>query len=261
LTSEPLFRREGDRFMPTPAAAGPWDPNALHGGAAGALMALAMEAIEPDPELPFSRVTCELMRPVPVAALSVTARLARPGRRVQLVEAEIHAGEQLVARATGLRVRAGDADVPAGAMASPEPPPGPETGHAPAGIESWGRGLITALELRVVRGEVIDPGPATCWFRFPGPLVEGQAPTPLQRVVAAADFGNGLSGVLDFRTHIYINPDLTVYLHRYPRGEWIGLDSTTWVHEHGVGLAESQLWDQEGPIGRSLQSLLVDRRG
>ena len=89
----------------------------------------------------------------------------------------------------------------------------------------------------------------------------GEPPTPLQRVVAAADFGNGLSGVLDFRTHLYINPDLTVYLHRYPRSEWVCLDSRTWIHEHGVGLAESRLWDQEGPIGRSLQSLLVGRRG
>ena len=247
--------------MPTRAATGPWDPNALHGGAAGSLMTWAMEAIEPDPELPFARVTCELLRPVPMAPLAVSASLVRPGRRVQLIAAELKAGEQVVARATGLRVRAGDVDVPDGVMATPAPPPGPEAGHAPTGIESWGRGLITALDLRVVRGEVVEPGPGACWFRFRGSLVEGEAPTPLQQVVAAGDFGNGLSSVLDFRDHLYINPDLTVYLHRYPRGEWVCLESTTWVHDHGVGLAESLLWDQEGPIGRSLQSLLVEKRG
>jgi hypothetical protein len=78
--------------------------------------------------------------------------------------------------------------------------------------------------------------------------------------MTAADFGNGLSGILDFNTHLYINPDLTVYLHRYPVGEWVGLDSATWVHPHGVGMAESLLWDQDGPIGRSLQSLVVGKR-
>ena len=247
--------------MPTRAATGPWDPGALHGGAAGSLMTWAMEAIEPDPEMPFTRVTCELLRPVPVSPLHVSASLLRPGKRVQLVAAELRAGEQVVARATGLRIRNGDVDLPSLPDEALTPPPGPETGHPPEGIESWGRGLITALELKVVRGEVVTPGPATCWFRFRGPLVEGEAPTPLQQVVAAADFGNGLSSVLDFRNHLYINPDLTVYLQRYPRGDWVALESRTSVQAHGVGLAESRLWDREGPIGRSLQSLLVGKRG
>lgn len=246
--------------MPTPAAAGPWDPSALHGGAAGSLMTWAMESIEPDPEFPFARVTCELLRPVPLAPLTMTARIARPGKRVQLAAAEVRAGDEVVARASGWQVRKGDVDVPEQTGTMLTRPPGPKTGHPPVGVETWGRGLITALELRVVRGDMVEPGPATCWFRFPGALVDDEAPTPLQHVVAAADFGNGLSGVLDFRTHLFINPDLTVYLHRYPRGEWVGLESTTWVHGHGIGLAESTLWDEEGPIGRSMQSLLIGKR-
>ncbi|MDQ6747994.1 MAG: thioesterase family protein, partial [Candidatus Dormibacteraeota bacterium] len=149
---------------------------------------------------------------------------------------------------------------PQGTVPAPPPLPAPEQGSALEGVEAWGRGLIRALDVRVVRGNMLQPGPAAAWFRYRGPVIEGMAVTPLQRVVTAADFGNGLSGVLDFRTHLYINPDLTVYLHRYPRGEWVGLDSVSWIHDHGVGLAESQLWDEFGPIGRSLQSLLVRRR-
>ena len=257
----PLFERDGDLVVPTPFAAGPWDPGALHGGSAGALMAWAMDALDPDPELPFARVTCEFLRPVPVAPLRVSARGTRPGKRVQLLEAEVRAGDDVVCSATGLRIRAGDSEVPEGALPAPPPMPGRETGGPPAGVESWGRGLIRWMELSVVRGQLADPGPGAAWFRVPEQVVAGEAITPLQRVVAAADFGNGLSGILDFRTHLFINPDLTVYLHRYPAGEWVGVDAVTWAHPHGVGLAESQLWDEEGPIGRSLQSLVVGKRG
>jgi hypothetical protein len=256
----PLFQRDGELVIPSAYAAGPWDAAALHGGSAGALMSWAMEALDPDPGMPFARVTCEFVRPVPVAPLRVSAAVRRPGRKVQLLEAKIRSGDEVVARASGLRIRAGDSEVPAGALPDPEPLPAPEAGRAPMGVDTWGRGLNTWMDLRVVRGEMISPGAAAAWFRLGGALVDGEPPTPLQRAVMAADFGNGLSGILDFRTHVFINPDLTVYLHRYPSGEWVGLDSVSWIHTHGVGLAESTLWDQEGPIGRSMQSLLVGKR-
>jgi acyl-CoA thioesterase len=80
------------------------------------------------------------------------------------------------------------------------------------------------------------------------------------RVVAAADFGNGVSRVLDFTRHLFINPDLTVYLHRRPRGEWIALDAETFAGGNGVGLAQSRLFDRDGYVGTSLQALLLDAR-
>jgi hypothetical protein len=246
--------------MPTPSAAGPWDANALHGGAAGGLMAWAMESLDPDPEMLFARVTCEFLRPVPVAPLQVSARVVRPGRRVQGLEAEVRHGDELVCRASGLRILAGDAVVAEELLPHPQMPPRPETGGPPQGVAGWGRGLIQWIDMRVVRGDIVEAGPAAAWLRYGGELVEDSPPTPLQRVVTAADFGNGLSGILDFSTHLYINPDLTVYLHRYPTGEWVGMESTTWAHPHGVGMAESLLWDEEGPIGRSLQALVVGRR-
>ncbi|MFN2465975.1 MAG: thioesterase family protein [Candidatus Dormibacteria bacterium] len=259
MSAEPLFRRRDGLVVPQANTVGPWDANALHGGAVAALMTWALEAIEPDLEMPYTRVTCELLRPVPMAPLAVTAQPTRPGKKVMLVEVEVRAEGLLVARATGLRIRAADVDLPGGLVEAPDAPPPPAAGKAP-NLTGWGRGLIQAMELRVVRGGFLEPGPATCWFRFPTTLVDEDGPSPLQRVMAAADFGNGLSGILDFTSHLYINPDLTVYLHRYPRGEWVALEAVTWVHEHGVGLAESRLWDEEGPIGRSLQSLLVGRR-
>ena len=117
-----------------------------------------------------------------------------------------------------------------------------------------------AVEHRFVAGGFDRPGPATDWIRLRVPIIEGEAVSPLSRVAAAADFGNGISWVLSrLDGWGFINPDLTIYLHRLPIGEWVCLEAVSRVEPQGIGLAESRLWDERGLIGRSLQSLLVDR--
>jgi hypothetical protein len=116
------------------------------------------------------------------------------------------------------------------------------------------------VEHRFVRGSIAEPGPATDWIRLRVPLVDGEDTSPLSRVVAVADFGNGISWRLSpLEGWQFINPDLTVYLHRYPATAWVCLEASTHAEPHGVGLAESRLWDEQGLIGHSLQSLLLDR--
>src|SRR5205814_2374188 len=103
-----------------------------------------------------------------------------------------------------------------------------------------------------------DGAPGSAWVRLKLPLVAGEDPSPLVRVCAAADFPNGISYVVDPRRVAYINPDLTVYLHRLPIGEWIKVDARTWLAPHGMGVAEGALYDERGRIGRSVQGLLVE---
>lgn len=259
-----LFVRDGARFLPTDLARGPWSPDALHGGPPGALLATRLEQHEGGHDggdaMHVARVTVELLRPVPVRPLAVTTRLARPGRKVQLVEGSLLDGEREVARATVLRIRRADLALPAG-MSSAAPPPGPETVSAAPSMTRPYLGFHNAgVEHRFVRGALAEAGPATDWIRLRVPLVEGEATSPLARVVAAADFGNGVSWTLSpLDGWQFINPDLTVYLHRYPVSEWVCLEATTHAEPHGVGLAESRLWDERGAIGHSLQSLLLDR--
>ena len=113
------------------------------------------------------------------------------------------------------------------------------------------------METRFVRGVLDGPGPATTWFR-PRPVMLGELPTPWQRAPAAAHFGNGISAELSFVSSVFINSDLTVYVHRPPVGEWVCLDARTRFGTPGIGAAESGLWDAEGRMGRSLQSLFVE---
>ena len=75
-----------------------------------------------------------------------------------------------------------------------------------------------------------------------------------------ADSGNGLSGELDITHWHFINPELTVHLHREAVGEWVCVDAQTAISAGGAGLATTVLSDTSGPLGVGAQSLLISRR-
>jgi hypothetical protein len=164
---------------------------------------------------------------------------------------------------SALRLRRAAVPMPADLPAAAPPPP-PHGGRD--SLPPWSAFVAErafhsdAVEHRFVAGSFASPGPVTDWIRLRVPLIEGEATSPLCRVAAAADFGNGVSWVLNrVDGYRFINPDLTVYLHRYPAGEWVCLDAVTRPEPLGVGLAESLLSDERGPIGRAVQSLLIER--
>jgi hypothetical protein len=255
---EAVFLPDGPRFVPTALAAGPWDPGAAHGGAPAALLGRAIEAAAPDGDMHVARVSVEFLRPVPLAPLEVETELLRPGRRVQLLGARLRADGTEVCRATALRIRRAAGAAPAPATPSP---PGPEQGRAEALARSRVGGFGgTAVEQRFVAGDW-SPGPATVWMRLTVPLVAGEEPSPLVRVLAAADFGNGVGPALDWNHHLFINPDLTVYLERPAEGEWVCLEAATHLGVPGTAVAESVLFDVRGRLGRAVQALLVEPRG
>jgi Thioesterase-like superfamily len=254
-----VFEPSDGRFVATELARGPWDPSAQHGGAPAALLVRAFERLPGGEGLALARVTYEFLRPVPLGELSVEAAMTRPGQRVQLLEGSITSSEGVeVVRARALRVRPAQAGHGGAAAA---PPAGPDGGRENDFKPPY-RPMFSpdAIEIRFVEGEFHDGGPATAWFRMRVPLVAGETPSGLQRMAAAADFGNGISSALSWDEYLFINPDLTVYLERQPLGDWIGLEATTRIAEHGIGISESVLYDERGRIGRATQALLVARR-
>ena len=257
-----FYEPDGDLFRATALTRGPWDPGAQHAGPAAALLGYAIEQLPDAAEFQVGRLTFEILRPVPIAPVQLQTRVARPGRRVQMVEAELSDidGEVLIL-ARGWRIRTARIELPGEALVASQPPAPPEDGEAasffPTGQE---HGYHSAMEVRFVAGGFLEPGPATAWLRMRQPLVAGEEPTPLQRLLVAADVGNGISAALDFRRFLFINVDLTVHLERMPKGEWIGVDATTLPRPKGVGTAESTLFDGEGRVGRALQTLLISER-
>ena len=256
--TDAFYALDGDCVLSSELTRGPWDPNAQHAGPPSALLARAIELCEPREGMRVGRVTIEILAPVPIAPLTISASLVRPGRSVEMLEASLAGpdGEVMRARAWRLATSHITAD-----WEQDEPPPGREDARA---LEFFATGESvgwhTAMEIVFARGKFLEPGPETVWMRPRVALVEGEEFTPLQRVMVAADGGNGVSAPLDWSGFIFINTDLTVHLHRIPAGEWLYLDARSTLDSSGVGLAETELYDDHGRVGRGAQSLMVGPR-
>jgi hypothetical protein len=200
--------------------------------------------------------------------LTLSTGIERPGRKVSIVAVVLSDGETEVARARSLRVRTVDIALPDDTVQPAPDPPGPAGGGRT--IESaWGTGggiafHTHACEHRFVEGGWDEAGPVAVWIRITKPVVHGETPSGVQRAVAAADFGNGVSRGIDPARFLFINPDLTIHLVRPPAGEWIGMRTGSYYgvdgRSTGAGMAESALYDERGRLGRSVQSLFVDPR-
>jgi len=279
--SESIFVADGERFVPTEHARGPWDPRALHGGAPAALITAAFERLEPGAELRIGRLGFEFLRPIPMGPLTLTASIVRPGRRVQELSAELLDGDEPVVRASALRVQAVPRDAEAAAAeaaaervdaaAEPQPnadapadttmPPPAQGEHKRFALNDSTDASFagTAMEMRWLN----DPwrlGPGRVWQRLRHPLLPGHELSSLTRLAPTADFCNGVSAALPFDRFLFINADLGIHIQRPPQGEWIGLDARTRLHEGGAALAEGVLHDARGPVGRSFQTLVVQAR-
>jgi len=256
---EAIFRVDGNRVATSEHAAGPWDPSMQHGGAPSALIVWAAERIPTTQPMHIARLTVDLMRPVPVAPLSIATEVLREGRKIQLCMVRLLAEGVEVARATVLKIRTQPVTFPDKTIgAAPLDVPLPETGAVDeAGNSSK---FIQGLTLRAVRGGFLQPGPGAVWFRANRPMVDGAMTSQAMRAVLAADCSNGVSSELDFKTWSFINADLTVTFAREPVGDWILLNSKMTLGADGAGVAISRLADTHGDFGEAIQCLVVEPR-
>ncbi|CAM3777936.1 thioesterase family protein [Smaragdicoccus niigatensis] len=258
-TPEAFYIPRGDAsFTSTEHTAGPWSADAQHFGPPSALLVRALEGLPADRPMQIARVTVEILGSLPVADVTVQARVVRPGRSVELIAAELSVGTKLVATATAWRIASSDSsEVVTGGADSLPSPDGFAVRPRP---ENWGAGYLDAMEIRPISGALDIPGPSVAWMRQRVALVEGEAPTGLQRLFAVADSGNGLSSLLDPTRWWFINTELTVHIQRVPVGEWIGMDAKTVVGPAGVGTALTTIHDLQGQVGKGSQALMIRPR-
>lgn len=216
------------------------------------------------------RFTIDLFRPVPLTALEVRCDIVRSGRRIQVVQTSLTADGVEVARATALRIRIADtSDLPESEpfrevgidqLAPPEEAePVDWQGRFGAADSRLLRFHNDAVEIRTFDDSFVLPGEGRSWVRLRYPIIAGETVSPFGLVATIADLGNGNSQNLDPSLWLYINADITVSLERLPIGEWVGLKSVARQGEHGIGVADSLVFDRVGLLGRVLQSQVVER--
>jgi hypothetical protein len=261
-----LFTRDGDLFVPSELTRGGWDDEHMHGSPPSGLMALAVEAVPTAAPMQVVRFTVDLFRAVPIAVpLRTETRVIRDGRRIQVVDATLVSGDVQVGRASALKIRTADLDVPGADGTADGMPGGPEGLTVLDWDPNFDRGRRTrfhvqGVEIRSFDDSFSSMGPGRSWFRLNQEVVEGEPMSPFVRLATTADLSNGNAHRLDVARWSYINADITLYAHRMPEGEWIGMTSHADQHGSGIGLVTTTVYDTSGPIGTINQAQLIDAR-
>jgi len=267
-SAEPIpnayFIQQGDLFVPTKRSLGYWLDNTLTGPAVASLLACCLERAFGGPDYIVTRFCVDLLGMIPAEPFSVETRMLRSGKRLQLAEATISADGQLLARASAQFIRRTEnPDNPT--WQTPDwPSPAPD-----ALEEGRGYGLCSVKPVapeyaRMVReapdatdsgrgnAPVLGPmAPVSCrqaWFRPERLAIDGVPLTPFMRAAMMGDMTSPMTHSSEFGID-FINTDFTLYLHREPVGEWIGLELVSHNARDGVGIGGCWMHDVEGVLG------------
>ena len=251
---------DDDWFVPTEHTRGPWDEHACHAGPPTGLLARALEQLLPDQRL--TRLTVNLQRPVPFAGFRVASTVTRQGRTVSLSEARlINSENKVVITASGMHLTPspqGEMPTTKHSIGSPDEA---SAGEFPIKDTLHGKPAFNGdgVQVRYPSGETRLPGPTVAWMKTV-PLLEYETPSAFQRICPLADCGNAFGRNADAHEVTFMNTDLTLLLHRDPQGEWLGTHSIGYWGSDGIGMADAQLFDSLGVVGRAMQSLILRKR-
>jgi hypothetical protein len=255
-----VYQVHGAQAISTPNTAGPWSAQHQHGAAPTSLICWAVERIPTLVPMQVTRITVDLLRPVPVATLDIKTEVVREGKKIQLCSVQLSADGVEVVRASVLKIRATSLALPDSVKDEAVSLPGPDESRVPKGGPNDTNPFTSGVQMRFAKGGFRKPGPAAVWFRAERPIIEGEGISPLMRAAIASDYCNGTSSVLDFTQWTFINGDLNINLARMPVGEWILLDAESYIGPSGAGVAFARLGDMQGYFGRAVQSLVIEPR-
>jgi hypothetical protein len=260
-----LFTRDGDRFVPSDTTRGGWNDDHQHGSPPAGLLARAVEEVATAAPMQVVRFTVDLFRPVPLTPLHTETDVVRAGRRIQVVDATLFTDDVLVGRASALKVRTTHLALEPHVGTVFDMPGGPDGLERLVWDPNNDQGRVRRFHLHGVEIRSFDDsfasyGPGHTWFRLAQPLVDGEELSPFVRLAITADLSNGNAQRLDVEHWSYINADITLYAHRMPEGEWIGMSSHADQHGSGIGVVTTTVYDTSGPIGTISQAQVIDRR-
>ena len=243
----PIYRQEGERWIPGPEAKGPFPGQ--HGAAVAAVLAGCMEA-EASRMGAGKALQCStlLLRPAPLEPCRISVSTVRDGGRVTVLEASLRAGDKECARALAIFVREQDIGawpLPAHAVHDPLEAP-----VRPFGYRAGSPWYVDTVEFRYADG--------THWLRSRRPVTENF--TALARVCAHADWASGLSRPDSHdqpKVGGFPNADLSIHLSREPQGEWVGLRPRSIWYQNGMGMTDTEILDIHGAVGRACHTIVL----
>ncbi|WP_417363867.1 thioesterase family protein [Glutamicibacter arilaitensis] len=246
------------RFRSSWHSQGAWNPHEQHMGPASGILAYALENFEPREDMRIARISYEIHGLIHAGEFEITTRMVRPGRTIELIEAEMTAKGRTSIVARAWRVIKADTSEVAGI--EDQSIPGPETCAVQAISEQWPGGYIKSIEMRA--NEQLRPGRGFAWLRTPYALVDTNDASDMSSLVGMIDTANGVVPRVEPSegTWIYPNVDLQIHMYRRPVGKWLGLEVQQSFGTDGIGLTSTVLHDATGPFGRAEQILTVRSR-
>ncbi|TQL48201.1 thioesterase superfamily protein [Homoserinimonas aerilata] len=257
--TEPYYLSRGDgRYESTIHAQGAWNPHEQHMAPVAGLLAHCLERFQPRPELRIARISFDILGLIPGGEFEVVTTLLRPGRTIELVQAEMVADGRTAVRATAWRLQRSDTS--AVAAIEDERMPGPDAAE-PVGMSEWPGGFIQSIEARALPAHA--PGRGRGWIRTRHPLLQGEEFSDFARLAGLIDTSNGIAPRVmpGPGGYAFPNVDLQLHLYREPTGEWLGLQNSVSFGTDGIGLTSTVLHDTSGPFGRAEQILTLRTLG
>lgn len=251
------YRRAGDAvYESDDLTRSNWGP-IQHGSPPLALLTREIEGLLDGSGQRIARLSLDILGAIPVAPVRVAARVARPGRRICLLEAEMFTGDddRPVARLGAWALSTSDT---AGVACDRHPPLTSGPSLPPPEWFARADGYARSVRWRV-QADAPD-GTAVAWLSPQVYLVDDEPTTALQRLAMVVDSANGVGAALDVDEYMFMNTDTVVHLHRLPIGDDFGLRARASIGPDGVGATTAELFDRDGFIGTSAQALLVQRR-
>lgn len=252
------YVRTGEHsFRTTVYTQGAWSPLEQHMAASSGLLVHEVERSHPREDVIPVRLSFDILGFIPGGDIEVHTRVLRPGKTIELLEATMSADGRSCIRLNMWRLKTSDTRDVAGGEIRPLPP----VDQCPRVdmTETWAGGFIATLEAHMAREP--RPGSAAGWLRIKHRIVAGETSSHTARFVSAIDTANGIAPRIEPGQWAFPNVDLSIHLIREPVSEWVGLDTNVEISAVGVGLTHSELFDENGPIGRVAQALTVRRMG
>jgi hypothetical protein len=253
---EPYYFPRGDgRYESTVHAQGAWNPHEQHMAPVSGILAHCIEQFQPRPELRMARLSFDILGLIPDGEFEVVTTMLRPGRTIELVQAELVSGGRTAVRATAWRLQRSDTS--AVAAIEDAPLPCPDADSEPMSFSEWPGGYIRSVDAHQIAGH--RPGAGRVWLRTSHPLVDGAPFSDVARLIGLVDTSNGVAARVrpGADSYLFPNVDLQIHLYREPAGEWLGLQNSVTFGADGIGLTSTVLHDRSGPFGRAEQILTL----